>query len=142
MAKKSALFSIVILVLSAVAQDAQRNPTSQQLATKARLVCVESKTYFMKRAELEKALLGKSRFQEWGLQVTRERGDADLIISVARASFQNNFPYTVTDRATGTVLFGGEVNSLFGTVYDKIADDFVGKLQDVREGRPPGKKGK
>ena len=140
MSKKSALFFLVIFVLSGVAQEASRTPTNQQLATKARVVCVESKTYFMKRAELEKALLGKTKFQEWGLQVTRDHNDADLVISVSRASFQNNFPYTVTDRTTGTVLFGGEVNSLLGTVYGKIADDFVEKLQDVREGRPPGKR--
>lgn len=139
MLKRNALFLVVVFALSGFAQPVSESPSSQQLANKARVVFVESDTYFMKQTELEKALLGRSKFQEWGMQVTRGKEDADLIISVVRAPFQNNFPYTVTDRSSGRVLFGGEVNSLFGTVYDKIADDFVGKLRDVREGRVPGK---
>lgn len=138
MLKTNALCLVLIFALSGIAQQAP-SPTNQQLATKAHVVFVESNTYFMKQAELEKALLGKSKFQEWGMQVTRGKDDADLILSVVRAPFQNNFPYTVTDRNSGRVLFGGEVNSLFGTVYGKISDDFVEKLQDVREGRVPGK---
>jgi hypothetical protein len=114
--------------------------TNQQLARRARVVLVESHTHYMKQAELEKALLGQQRFQQMGLQVTRNRASADLVISVLRAPFQNNFPYAVTDRGTGTVLFGGEVNSLLGTVYGKISKDFVEKLQAVRQGITPGKK--
>ena len=35
---------------------------------------------------------------------------------MSRAKFQNNFPFTVTHRATRIVVYGGEVNSLIGTV--------------------------
>lgn len=144
----SLLFFLTLATAATCAAQADDHPnqaaltTNQELARRARVVFVETHTLFMKQAELEKALLGQSKFQQMGLQVTSSRASADLVISVMRAPFQNNFPYSVTDRATGTVLFGGEMNSLLGTVYGKISKDFVEKLQAVRQGITPGKKPK
>ena len=68
--------------------------------------------------------------------VTQNQNDADAILLVKRAPFQNNFPYTITDRQSGILLMGGEVNSLFGTVPGKIAADLVNKLRPIYEPKP------
>ena len=102
---------------------------------KEKVFFVKSDTFYVKKEEMEKGLLNRKEFGKWGLQVTSYEGGADAVLFVRRAAFQNNFPYTVTDRATGIVVMGGEVNSLLGTVPGKIAGDLVDKLRAIYEPR-------
>jgi hypothetical protein len=46
--------------------------------------------------------------------------------------FTNHFTYTVTDRATDTIVMAGKVDSLAGTVYGLIADEIVHKMKVFR----------
>ena len=133
---RRALF--VVFCAALAAGMTQKNPeetSNRALLAKARKIFVVSHTIYARKEELEKGLLKRKELEEWGIQVTNNRTDADLILTVKRAAFQNNFPYTVTDRATGTVVFGGEVNSLLGTVPGKIAAAIVKKLKAAREPR-------
>jgi hypothetical protein len=100
---------------------------------KEKVFFVKSDTFYVKKEEMEKGLLNREEFGKWGLQITAYEGNADAVLIVRRAAFQKNFPYTVTDRATGIVVMGGEVNSLFGTVPGKIAGALVSKLRPIYE---------
>lgn len=133
---KKLLFVVFAVVSTAWSQD-NPSPSTKELLSKDKVFYVESGTYFVKKEEIEKGLLKRKEFEKWGLQITQLRNEADLVLLVKRAAFQNNFPYTVTDRRTGTVILGGEVNSLGGTVPGKIASQIVEKLKKVYEPKIP-----
>jgi hypothetical protein len=108
----------------------------KDLMARDKIFYVCSDTFYVKKEELEKGLLNRKEFDAWGLMVSKNEHDADAILFVRRAPFQNNFPYTVTDRQSGIVIMGGEVNSLGGTVPGKIAAEIVDKLRPIYEPKP------
>jgi hypothetical protein len=108
----------------------------KDLMVRDKIFYVRSDTFWVKKEELEKGLLNRKEFNEWGLMVSKNEHDADAILFVRRAPFQNNFAYTVTDRESGIVILGGEVNSLGGTVPGKIAAEIVEKLKPIYEPKP------
>ena len=107
-------------------------PTRELLA-RGKTLYVESDTFYVKREEMQKGLLKHEEFTRWGLQFTDDPRRADFVLLVRRAAFQNNFPYTLTDRQTKTVLMAGEVNSFLGTVPGKIAAQLSEKLKPFYE---------
>ncbi|MBZ5521346.1 MAG: hypothetical protein LAP21_03715 [Acidobacteriia bacterium] len=136
------LFIVILLALCALPglaqdqnKDSSRGTTNKELLTRGKVFFVKSDTYFVKKEELEKGLVMNKDLERWGVQVTRNENEADFVLMVKRAAFQNFFPYTVTDRYTGKIIFAGEPNSLFGTVPGKIADDIAGKLKAIYEGK-------
>jgi hypothetical protein len=126
---------------NAKTQDARladgRYPSNKELVTKAKSFYVNSDTFFMKREQLESSLLGRPEFKAWDLQVSGNEERADMLIQVKRIPFTNHFTYTVTDRATDTVVMAGAVDSLGGTVYGLIAEEIVQKMTALREGPAP-----
>src|SRR5260370_42614992 len=110
--------------------------SKKDLMARDKIFFVASDTFYVKKEELEKGLLNREEFEKWGLLVTHNQSDADAILYVRRAAFQNNFPYTVTDRETAIVIMGAEVNSLFGTVPVNIARDIVNTLRPSSEPKP------
>ena len=132
-------FIILMLALAAIsvaqnkASGNSRLPGNKELVSRARSVHVISESDFLKREELESSLLGRDEFIAWDLQITGRPEQADLIIRVHRKLFTNHFIYTVTDRATETVVMAGKVDSLAGTVYGLIADEIVHKMKVYRE---------
>ncbi|HEX7959480.1 MAG TPA: hypothetical protein VF493_06155 [Terriglobales bacterium] len=133
---KKILLGVLAAVSVAWSQD-NPAPSTKELLSRDKVFFVESGTFYVKKEEIEKGLLKRKEFEKWGLQVSQLRNEADLILLVKRAPFQNNFPYTVTDRRTGIVVLGGEVNSLGGTVPGKIAGQIVDKLKKVYEPKIP-----
>ena len=138
MTKKSFVFAFLfaVLVLAMVelgrAQDGRRLPTNKELVSRAQSVYVDSETFYMKRENLESSLLGRVEIKAWDMQITGKRELADLLIRVRRVPFTNHFTYTVTDRATDTIVMAGKVDSLAGTVYGLIADEIVHKMKVFR----------
>ena len=134
------LFAIALLALVklASAQDTRRLPTNKELVTRAQSIYVQSDSFYMKRENLESSLLGRAEFKAWDMQITGKHELADLLIRVRRVPFTNHFTYTVTDRATDTIVMAGKVDSLAGTVYGLIADEIVHKMKVFR-GDPLGK---
>lgn len=139
MRKITVLFILMMAMAAAgFAQDKNeksgntRLPGNKELVSRARSVCVISDTDFMKREELESSLLGRQEFIAWDMQITSRPEQADLLIRVHRKLFTNHFIYTVTDRATDTVVMAGKVDSLAGTVYGLIADEIVHKMKVYR----------
>ncbi len=107
-------------------------PDNRDLVARARTVFVESDTFYMKRENLESSLLGRKEFKAWNMRITGNRHMADLLIRVRRIPFSNHFNYTVTDRATETIVMAGKVDSMAGRVYGLIADEIVHKMKVMR----------
>ena len=128
------LLAMVLLALVKLgsAQDTRRLPTNKELVAKAQSIYVQSDSFYMKRENLESSLLGRAEFKAWDMQITGKRELADLLIRVRRVPFTNHFTYTVTDRATDTIVMAGKVDSLAGTVYGLIADEIVHKMKVFR----------
>src|SRR5260370_32283043 len=107
-------FFLLVLVLTMAAelgltQESRRLPTNKELVSKAQSVYVQSDTFYMKRENLESSLLGRAEFKAWDLQITGKPQLADLLIRVRRVPFTNHFTYTVSDRATDTIVMAGKV---------------------------------
>jgi hypothetical protein len=105
--------------------------SNDQLLAQAKTVYVVSHSFFVKKEQLERGLLERKELSDCGFHVVQDPKTADLILSVRRAPFQNNFPFTFTERVSGIVVMGGTVNSLFGTVPGKIAGRLADKLKEV-----------
>lgn len=107
--------------------------TNNDLLARGKTIFVITDSFFVKKEELEKGLINRKELTDWGLHVVESQQTADLILKVRRAPFQNNFPFTITDRVSGIVVMGGTVNSLFGTVPGKIAARLADKLKEIKE---------
>lgn len=53
----------------------------------AKLIYIRKKSVYFKAPELENELRKRPEFQRWGLAITRNEADADLIIEVGRKVF-------------------------------------------------------
>ena len=119
----------------------QNQPQSQarlspnEVLRSAQTIFVRSKSVYFKPSTLENSLLQQEEFQQWGLVITREESDADLIIEVGRKLFTSSFIYSVLDPRNKRVVASGRVNSIGGTVEGKITSSFMKKLRSVRQ--PP-----
>src|SRR5215510_14772413 len=105
--------------------------SNDELLARGKTIYVVSHSFFVKREQLERGLLNRKELIDWGFHVVQDAKNADFILSVKRAPFQNNFPFVLTDRASGIVLMGGTVNSLFGTVPGKIAGRLADRFKEV-----------
>src|SRR5258708_1919926 len=134
------IFLMVVAVGVGFGQGNSRLPDNKELATRAKSFFIRSDTFFMKREQLESSLLGRAEFKAWDLQTTKRKELADLHVGVRRIPFTNHFSYTVTDRATDTVVMAGQVDSLAGTVHGLIADEIVHKMKVYRGDQIPPQK--
>jgi hypothetical protein len=110
-------------------------PSPNDALRSAQTIFIRSKSVYFKASTLENSLLQQDEFQQWGLVITREESDADLIIEVGRKAFTTSFIYSVIDPRNKRVVASGRVNSIGGTVEGKITDSFMKKLRAVRQ--PP-----
>ncbi len=139
--KRYLLLSLILAVsASAIAQQGSRLPDNRELVSRARSFYVQSDTFYMKREALESSLLGQKEFKAWNLQITGKEELADMLVRVKRVPFSNHFSYTVTDRATDTIVMAGKVDSLAGTVYGRIAKEIVDKMVVLRGDPIPAQK--
>jgi hypothetical protein len=98
----------------------------------AKLIYVRKKSVYFKAPELENELRKRPEFQRWGLSITRNEADADLIIEVGRKVFTTRFIYTVIDPRTDIIVTSGKLSSVGGTLATKIAKRFIEQMQQVR----------
>lgn len=71
-------------------------------------------------------------FNQLGLVLTRNQGDADIILEL-RHDVLTKYVYSAVDTRTRTVIAGGKVSSLGGTVAGKVAKRF---LKQLAQGHP------
>lgn len=112
------------------AQPAVTDPAT--ILRNAKLIYIRKKSVYFKAPELENELRKRPEFQRWGLAITRNEADADLIIEVGRKVFTTRFIYTVIDPRTDIVVTSGKLSSLGGTLATKIAKRFIEQMLQVR----------
>lgn len=112
-------------------------PSPLEVLRSAQTIFIRTRSAYFKPAALEQSLLDRSEVQIWGLVITREEANADLIIEIDRKLFTNIFVYSVIDPRAQTVLLSGKIGSLGGTVEGQIANGFVKRLQRYRPLSPP-----
>jgi hypothetical protein len=119
---------------SAQSSDSKAAPVTDPatILRTAKLIYIRKKTAFIEPTELENELRKRPEFQRWGLAITRNETDADLIIEVSRKIF-TRFVYTVIDPRTNIVVASGKLSSLGGTLSTKIAKRFIEQMQRVRQ---------
>lgn len=134
-----ASFCLLSLLTSVTARNCPQGrttrPSPNDVLRSAQTIFIRSKSVYFKASTLENSLLQQDDFQQWGLVITRDESDADLIIEVGRKAFTTSFIYSVIDPRNKRVVASGRVNSVGGTVEGKITDSFMKKMRSVRQ--PP-----
>lgn len=98
----------------------------------AKLIFIRKKSVYFKAPELENELRKRPEFARWGLAITRNEADADLIIEVGRKVFTTRFVYTVIDPRTDIIVLSGKLSSLGGTLTTKIAKRLIEQMREMR----------
>jgi hypothetical protein len=112
-------------------------PTAVDPATvlrKARFVFVHSDSVFVSGREVEASLLKRKEFKAWGMVVTRNEAQADLVIEITRKPLTRRFTFSVIDPRTSEVVTSGKTRSvLFGKkIPNKIAEKFANRVKVYR----------
>jgi hypothetical protein len=117
----------------ALSQNAAAHASPDDVLKSARTFFIRTRSVYFKPSTLENSLLQQDEFRQWGLTVTRDEADADLIIEVGRKVFTTSFVYSVIDPKTQRVVASGRVNSLGGTVEGKTSHSLLKKLRAARQ---------
>lgn len=112
-------------------------PTAADPATvlrRARFVFVRSDSVFISGSEVEDSLRKRKEFQAWGMVITRNEAQADLIIEITRKTLTRRFTFSVLDPRTSEVVTSGKTRSvLFGKkISNKIAEKFANRVKVYR----------
>lgn len=114
-------------------QNLALRPSPNEVLRSAQTIFIRSNSVYFKAETLENSLLQQDEFQAWGLVITRDENDADLIIEVGRKLFTSSFIYSVLDPRNKRVVASGRVNSIGGTVEGKITDSLMKKLRTAHQ---------
>ncbi len=92
-----------------------------------RRIFVRSHSLLVRAAVVEDKLLKQPTFSQLGFVLTRDQSDADLILELRHDLF-TMYVFIVYDAKTSTVIMGGKLSSLGGTVANKVAKRFVKEM--------------
>jgi len=109
----------------------ERTLSTERVGTERR-VFVRSKALLVRAAVVEDKLMKRPEFAQMGLVLTRDEASADIILEL-RHDVLTKYVYSAVDTRTQTVLAGGKVSSLGGTVAGKVAKRF---LKQLAQGHP------
>lgn len=100
----------------------------------ARSVHVRSLSAFVSAREVGDSLRKRKEVRAWGLFVTRNEAEADLVIEITRKSFSRRYTFTVLDPRTMLVVASGKTRSVvFGKkIANKIAEKFANRVRAAR----------
>ncbi|HJQ34022.1 MAG TPA: hypothetical protein VJ866_17710 [Pyrinomonadaceae bacterium] len=101
---------------------------------RARFVLVRSDSVFVSGREVEDSLRKRKEFRAWGMVVTRDESEADLVIEITRKSFTRRFTFSVLDPRTSEVVASGKTRSvIFGKkIANKVAEKFANRVKVYR----------
>ena len=114
------------------AQDVALRTTTERPAAAQRRLFVRSEALLVRAAVVENKLMKRAEFNQLSLVLTRNEGDADIILEL-RHDVLTKYVYSAVDTRTQTVIAGGKVSSLGGTVAGKVAKRF---LKQLKQGHP------
>jgi len=98
----------------------------------AQLVYVRSVSLLVTSEDIENKLRKHPDFQRYGMLITRQEADADLILEVRRGVL-TKFVFTAIDPRTLVVVASGKLSSLGGTVDGKVARLFMKQVVAARQ---------
>lgn len=116
-------------------ESARARPADPAAAMRnARYIFVRSNSEFVSEREVEDALRKRKEIKAWGMIITRNESEADLIIEISRKAFTRRFTFTVVEPRTWTLVTSGKTRSvLFGKkIPNKIAEKFANRVKVVR----------
>lgn len=125
-----ALLAAVTFLISGTAcaqQSSYQTAAKERGAAIERTVFVRSKALLVRAAVVEEKLMKRPEFNQLGLGLTRNEADADIILEL-RHDLLTKYVYSAVDMRTQTILAGGKVSSLGGTVAGKVAKRFLKQL--------------
>jgi hypothetical protein len=126
----SKAFGLAVLLAVIATTGFTQNPSIRATAAPApreRRVFVRSKALLVRGAVIEEKLMKRPEFSQLDLVITRDENDADIILEL-RHDLLTKYVYSAVDTRTSTVLAGGKVSSLGGTVAGKVAKRFCKQL--------------
>lgn len=132
------LFAMLCLIFClghgiVAAQDRPSIVSPQRSGTPAsRKVFVHSKSVLVSAAVVEDKLLKQPEFQQRGFVITRNVDDADLVIEL-RHDLLTKYVLTVIEVKSQTVVAGGKLSSIGGTVAEKVAKRFIKEINAVSQ---------
>lgn len=110
------------------AQESLSGASRQRIETPVgRRVFVRSKSLLVSAAVVEDKLLKQPDFQQRNFVITRDGDEADIVIEL-RHDVLTKYVFTVIDVKSQTVLAGGKLSSLGGTVAEKVAKRFIKEM--------------
>lgn len=118
--------------ITAFAQNPSISAAAAPPPANGKRVFIRSTALLVRAAVVEEKLMKRPEFTQLGLVITRDEASADIILEL-RHDVLTKYVYSAIDRKTQTVLAGGKVSSLGGTVAGKVAKRFVKQLL---RGRP------
>ncbi len=124
--------ALLIFAATATAQNVALSESNKQPnIVAARRVLVRSKSLLVRAAVVEDKLLKRPEFKALGFVITRDVTDADIILEL-RHDLLTKYVFSVVETKTQTVLAGGKLSSLGGTVAGKVAKRFVKEMARMR----------
>jgi len=130
----SLLASCAILLFStkATAQSVAATSERPSRTVASRRVFVRSNSLLVRGAVVEDKLLKRPEFKELGFVITRDAAGADIILEL-RHDLLTKYVFSVVDVETQTVIAGGKLSSLGGTVAGKVAKRFVKEMSRLNQ---------
>jgi hypothetical protein len=99
----------------------------------AKTIFVRSQSDFFTREAMERELLKRPEFAQWGMTITRQEESADLIIEVHRKRFSTLFTFSALDPRSGRIVASDTASSIGGTIEPKLAARFINMVKPVRQ---------
>ena len=101
---------------------------------RARFVFVRSDSAFISGREVEDSLRKRKEFQAWGMVITRNEAEADLVVEITRKPLTRRFTFSVIDPRSAEVVASGKTRSvLFGKkIANKVAEKFANRVKVYR----------
>jgi len=97
-----------------------------------RKVYVHSTSLLVGASVIEDKLLKNSEFTRLGFVITRNPDDADFVLEL-RHDLLTKYVFTVIETKSLTVIAGGKLSSLGGTVAGKVAKRFVKEISAAKQ---------
>ncbi len=119
--------AILLFSTKATAQNVAATSERPTRMVASRRVFVRSSSLLVRGAVVEDKLLKRPEFKDLGFVITRDAADADIILEL-RHDLLTKYVFSVVDVKTQTVIAGGKLSSLGGTVAGKVAKRFVREM--------------
>lgn len=117
------------LVLQPLTAKSQRKKNALK---EAEVIFVDVCTDFMSKQTFERDLLLKPEFQKFGLIISRDEKEADLVVQITRKTLSTWFTISLIDPVSNHVLASDRATSLGGTIEPKLADQFIQIIKKAR----------